>query len=75
MRTRLTYPHRFRSERAAIGYIRDEGLFSIGAVAVRVDDTGLGWRIAIDSARPDAVVRYLGQRLPGREWQRTESPA
>jgi hypothetical protein len=66
---------RFRSEARANGVIRDNGLFSIGAQAVEVDTTGSGWRIIIDTAKPDAVQRYLSQNnTPGVTWARSELP-
>lgn len=74
MRTRLTFPMRFATEKRALAAIADNSLFPLGAQALPVDDTGLGWRIVIETARPDAVCRYLGQHMPGIEWQRTELP-
>jgi hypothetical protein len=77
MTTRLTLPMRFNSEKRALGAIRDNGLFSMGAVAVELPGTGGGrWRIVIDTGKPDAVARYLSQSMtPGVEWQRSELPA
>ncbi len=72
-RTRLTLPMRFRSERLALNLIRDNGLFSIGAQVVALDDSGKQWRIVIDTAKPEAVCRYLAQSsTPGIEWARSE---
>lgn len=76
MRTRLTLPMRFGSEKRALGFIRDNGLFSIGAQVVAVDTAGSPYRVIIDTAKPDAVCRYLGQSsMPGVEWARSELPA
>jgi len=72
MRTRLTLPMRFNTEHKALGLIRDNSLFSIGALAAQVDDTAKAWRIVIDTAKPDAVCRYLAQHMPGVEWARSE---
>ena len=74
MRTRLTLPMRFANERRALGVIRDNSLFPIGAQAIAVDETGLGWRVIIDTSKPDAVCRYLSQSMPGVEWQQSERP-
>jgi hypothetical protein len=73
MRTRLTLPMRFANEKRALGVIRDNSLFTIGALAVAVDGTGLGWRVVIDTGKPDAVCRYLGQYMPGVEWTRSQT--
>ena len=72
MRTRLTFPMRFATEKRALAAIGDNSLFPLGAQAVSIDGTGLGWRIVIDTAHPDAVCWYLGQHMPGIEWQRAE---
>ncbi len=72
MRTRLTLPMRFATEKRALGVIRDNSLFPLGAQVVSVDDSGMSWRIVIDTAKPDALCRYLGEFMPGVEWQRSE---
>lgn len=76
MRTRLTLPLRFNSEKRALGVIRDNGLFSLGAQVIELEeDHGQRWRIVIDcqAHRADAVARYLKQGpTPGVDWQRTE---
>lgn len=69
MRTRLTLPVRFTSEKAAASVLRANSLYSIGAQAIPADNR---WYIIIDTAKPDAVCRYLGQHMPGVEWQRSE---
>lgn len=74
MRTRLTLPMRFATERRALGVIRDNSLFTIGAQAISVDESGLAWRVIIDTGKPDAVQRYLSQNMPGVEWARSELP-
>lgn len=72
MRTRLILPMRFGTEKRALGVIRDNSLFPLGAQVVEFDgDDPKRWRIVIDTARPDAVQRYLKQNT-GIEWQRTE---
>ena len=72
-RTRLTLPARFATERRALGFISDNSLFSIGAQVVAVDESGLPWRVVIDTGKPDAVCRYLAQSsTPGIEWARSE---
>jgi len=73
-RTRLIFPARFRGERAAAAFLRDNGLYAIGAQAIPSDGE---FKIVIDTARPDAVQRYLAQGgpLPGVEWQRVELPS
>lgn len=73
MRTRLTLPMRFASERKALNVIRDTGLFNIGAQAIETDGPN-GWRVIIDTSKPDAVCRYLSQGMPGIEWARSELP-
>lgn len=73
MRTRLTLPMRFRSEKRALAVIRDNGLFSIGAQVITTDEPDSPYRVIIDTAKPDAVCRHLGQcMLPGVEWARSE---
>lgn len=72
MRTRLTLPMRFATEKRATGVIRDNGLFGLGALAVELPETGSRWRVVIDTERPDAVARYLSQYMPGVEWARSE---
>jgi len=74
VRTRLTLPMKFANEKRALGVIRDNSLFTIGAQAVAVDDTGLGWRVIIDTSKTDAVCRYLSQSMLGVEWARSETP-
>jgi hypothetical protein len=64
-------PLRFRTERNALGAIRDNSLFIIGAIAVE-QDAGR-WHVVIDTRKPDAVLRYLAQNHPGLVWM--ESPA
>ena len=74
MRTRLTLPLRFNSEKRALGVIRDNQLSGLGAVVIELA-TGEAsrWRVAIDTEKPNAVCRYLQQNnTPGVEWQRTE---
>jgi uncharacterized protein YbdZ (MbtH family) len=63
--TRLTLPLRFSGQRAALALIRSNGLFSIGAQTLWTPE---GWRVVIDTARPEAVIRYLGEKLPGVTW-------
>jgi hypothetical protein len=75
MRTRLTLPMRFNTETRALGAIRDNQLFNIGAQHVALDDTGRNWRVVIDTGKPDAVARYLAQHMPGVNWHRAELPA
>lgn len=71
-RTRLTLPMRFRSEKRALGFIRDNGLFGIGAQVIPSDEAGSPYRVIIDTAKPDAVCRHLEQQmLPGVVWTRT----
>lgn len=73
MRTRLTLPARFANEKRALGFIRDNGLFSIGAQVIAIEGETSPYRVIIDTAKPDAVARYLVQQaLPGVEWQRSE---
>lgn len=75
MRTRLTLPFRFLNEKRALGFIRDNGLFSIGAQVVALTDAASPYRVIIDTAKPDAVCRHLAQNmLPGVEWSRSELP-
>lgn len=72
-RTRLTLPMRFNTEKRALGVIRDNGLFTIGAQVIELTGTeGSRFRIIIDTFKPDTVCRYLAQHMPGVEWQRTE---
>lgn len=72
MRTRLTLPMRFGTEKRALGVIRDNALFPLGAQVVELaGDDSRRWRIVIDTARPDAVQRYLKQNT-GIEWERAE---
>ena len=77
MRTRLTLPLRFNSEKRALGVIRDNQLFGLGAVVVELPDgTASRWRVVIDTEKPDSVCRYLKQNnTPGVDWQRSELPA
>jgi hypothetical protein len=74
MRTRLTLPMRFTTEKRATGFIRDNGLFGIGAQSLELPGAeGSRWRVIIDTARPDAVASYLSQQLmPGVQWARSE---
>ena len=72
MRYRLTLPARFNSEKRALGFIRDNSLFNIGAQVIELPDGGSPYRITIDTFKPDAVCRYLSQSMPGVEWQRSE---
>jgi hypothetical protein len=73
MRFRLTMPGRFRSERAALDFIRLNSLFPVGAQCHQVDGIGPGrWRVFIDTGKPDAVQRYLSQSLQAGEWPRSE---
>lgn len=75
MRTRLTLPMRFASERKALSLIRDNCLFNIGAQAAQVDDGPKGWRVIIDTSKPDVVCLHLSQNMmPGIEWARSELP-
>jgi hypothetical protein len=76
MRTRLTLPMRFNTEKRATGVIRDNSLFGLGALAIELPGTGGSrWRIVIDTERPDTVARYLSQNnTPGIEWARSELP-
>lgn len=75
MRTRLTLPMRFGTEKRALGVIRDNALFPLGAQVIELPgDDGNRWRIVIDTTRPDAVARYLKQNT-GIDWQRTELTA
>lgn len=76
-RWRLTLPMRFNTEKRALGVIRDNGLFNIGAQVIELyGAAGSPYRIIIDTAKPDAVQRYLSQGpTPGVEWQRTEFTA
>jgi hypothetical protein len=69
--TRLTLPLRFRTEKHALGTIRDNSLFTIGAIATQ---SAGRWHVVIDTARPDAVLRYLAQNMPGVEWTRSDTP-
>lgn len=73
MRTRLTLPMRFTTEKRALGVIRDNGLWNIGAQVVEIPGEGPGrWRIIIDTAKPDVVQRYLSEGpTPGVVWQRS----
>lgn len=74
MRTRLTLPMKFNTEARANGVIRDNSLFSIGAQAILLPNNA-GWRVIIDTAKPDAVCRYLSQSvMQGIEWQRSDLP-
>jgi hypothetical protein len=74
MRTRLTLPMRFASERRALNLIRDNGLFTVGALAIDTDGPN-GWRVVIDTSKPDVVCRYLAQSMmPGIEWARSDLP-
>lgn len=76
-RTRLTMPLCFRSERQALGVVRDNSLFNIGAQVVEVEDPRLRWRIVIDTGKPDAVLRYLSQNgamSGGPDWLRSDLP-
>jgi len=68
--TRLTLPLVFAGQRAARALVRDNSLFSIGA---QTHWTPEGWRVFIDTARPEAVIRYLGEKLPGVTWTADES--
>lgn len=64
---------RFGNEKRALGFIRDNGLFSIGAQVIAVDAPVSPYRVIIDTAKPDAVCRHLGQSmLPGVEWTRSD---
>jgi hypothetical protein len=74
MRTRLTLPSRFGTESRALAFIRDNALWCIGPQVIAADESGRNWRVVIDTAKPDAVCRYMSQRLPGIEWQRSELP-
>jgi hypothetical protein len=76
MRIRLTLPARFANEKRALGFIRDNGLFSIGAQVIALEEAANSYRVIIDTAKPDAVCRYLMQQaLPGVVWARSELPA
>lgn len=76
MRTRLMLPMRFATEKRALGVIRDNSLFPLGAQAIELPgDGGSRWRIVIDTVRPDAVARYLRlNSTPGTDWLRMELP-
>lgn len=63
--TRLTLPLLFSGQRAAISTIRTNRLFAIGA---QTQWTAEGWRVVIDTARPEVVAKYLKEKLPGVEW-------
>jgi hypothetical protein len=72
-RYRLQHPSRFGTEGRALGYIRDNSLFPIGAQVIELRGAaGSPWRVIIDTGRPDVVARYLAQHLPGVEWVRSE---
>jgi hypothetical protein len=75
MRTRLTLPMRFGNEKRALGFIRDNCLFNIGAQVLAVDTAGSPYRVVIDTAKPDALARYLTNTMPGVEWARSELEA
>jgi hypothetical protein len=66
-RTRLMLPLKFRSERAALDAIKTNSLFPIGAQAA--EQTEKVWRVIIDTYRPEAVMRYLAQHMPGIQWE------
>lgn len=65
MRTRLTLPLLFSGQRAALATIRSNRLFAIGAQTLWTPE---GWRVIVDTARPEVVAKYLKQKLPGVEW-------
>jgi hypothetical protein len=78
--TRLTLPLKFKREGHALAVCRDNSLFTIGAQVIEVksevwEDTGTPWRVVIETARPDAVLRYLRQHMPGVTWERAEPHA
>lgn len=66
MSTRLILPIKFSGERAARAMVRDNQLFGIGAQALWTDE---GWRVVIHTARPEAVAKYLAEKLPGVTWE------
>ena len=68
-RVRLTAPLDLTSERTARGLIRSHGLLNIGALALWGD---AGWRVVIDTAKPDTVREYLAEHMPGIEWTQGE---
>ena len=68
--TRLSMPIPLSSERAARALIRHNDLFSIGA---QTQWTAEGWRVVIDTARPETVAKYLAEKLPGVEWTASDA--
>lgn len=77
MRARLTHPNRFGTEGRALGFIRDNSLFGIGAIVVpeKPEAPGSRFRVVVDTWKPEAVARYLSECMPGVQWQRHELPA
>jgi hypothetical protein len=68
--TRLSMPIPLSSERAARALIRHNDLFSIGA---QTHWTPEGWRVIVDTARPEVVAKYLSEKLPGVEWTASDA--
>ena len=68
---RLTLPKRFRSEQLAGVEIRAWALWTLGGHIV---PEGRYFRVVIDTARPEAVQRYLKQQMGDRWQQETVAP-
>ena len=78
MRVRLVLPMRFAAEKRALAFIRDNGLFGIGAQVSQVCLTPASYRVVIVTQSPgkaEAVARHVGENmLQGVTWEREETP-
>ena len=78
MRVRLVLPMRFAAEKRALAFIRDNGLFGIGAQTALLSEHPASYRVVIvtqSASKAEAVARHVGlSMLPGVTWDREEMP-
>ncbi len=68
---RLTYPGKWRSQKAAELFARDNHLDTAGVTTVVVDGA---WRIVIDTHRAPMITPWLRTQYPGVAWAVSWTP-